>query len=216
MGQILAVALAVVAAFALRRFALGYPRLPPGFSQLSRREAAFLRALAEATFPASGAIPVSGVEADLPRYVDRWLSLLPRQKRLEIRLLLNFFEQATLVFPASGRGCFRRFSSLTPEQRICVLRRWSESRYYVRRLVFTGLRAIVTFGYLGDPRVLRHLNVAPRAIETPVCDADLLYPPVGQPSSAVRYSEADLTPPSDGTPIDPNGPLHPDYAEAAR
>jgi hypothetical protein len=34
-------------------------------------------------------------------------------------------------------------------------------------------------------------------------------------SAAIRYTREDLTAPSDGTPVDLAGPLHPDYAEPA-
>ena len=75
------------------------------------------------------------------------------------------------------------------------------------------VRAILCMGYLAHPRVLRQLRLAPRAFETPVCEADLLYPPIGRGPEAIRYSSADLTPPSDGTPLSVEGPLHPRYAE---
>jgi hypothetical protein len=61
--------------------------------------------------------------------------------------------------------------------------------------------------------VLRQLGLAPLDLPTPICEADLLYPPVGEGPDAIRFSEADLTPPSDGTPVDLTGPLHPAYAE---
>jgi len=96
-----------------------------------------------------------------------------------------------------------------------VVERWRTARWLPLRLVFTSLRAILTLGYFSDPEVLRRLRLAPLAIETPVTGADLLYPPVGQPSSAIRFGEEDLTAPSDGRPLDPAGPLHPAYAEAS-
>jgi hypothetical protein len=132
-----------------------------------------------------------------------------------MRLLFFLVEHATLVAPAPGWGGWRRFSSLSPEQRIAALDGWRTSRHFARRLVFTSLRAILTMGYFSHPPVLRQLRVAPLAIETPVCEADLLYPPIGRSPEAIRWSAADLTPPSDGTPVDLDGPLHPAYAERA-
>ena len=69
-------------------------------------------------------------------------------------------------------------------------------------------------GYLGDPVVMRHLRVAPLAIDSPVCEADLLYPAIGARPDTIALGPADLTPPSDGTPLDLDGLLHPDYATA--
>ena len=199
----------------VRRIAWGYPKLTEHYGVLRKREVAFIRAMAEANFPTRGDIPISGLDADLPRYLDDYLSLVPRTQRVQIRFLMTLFEHSTLVFRATGRGGFRRFSSATPEQRICVLRSWSESRFYVRRLLVTALRAVFTFGYLANHRVVCHLDLAPLDFATPVCFADLLYPPIGQSLSEIPYSEADLTPPSDGTPLDLRGPVHPDYLEVA-
>jgi hypothetical protein len=199
----------------VRRIAWGYPKLAEPYQVLGKREVSFICALAEANFPKDGEIPVSGLDADLPRYLDDYLTVIPSTQRLHIRLLMPLYEHETLIFPARGRCGRRRFSSLTAEQRVCVLRRWSESRFYLRRLLFTALRAVITFGYLADHRVVCHLNLAPLDFETPVCFADLLYPPIGEPLAAIAYTEADLTPPSDGSPLDLRGAVHPDYREAS-
>jgi hypothetical protein len=195
------------------RLALGYPRTR-GLPHLAAREVVFIESVSEAMFPVDGAIPVSGLEADLPGYVDRYLPRLQPAKAFQIRLLLLLFEQATIFFPGPGTGGFRRFSSQSLDARVAVLGRWQQSRLGPRRFVFAVLRAVLTMGYLGHPAVLRRLRLAPLAFETPVCEADLLYPPIGQGPDAIAFGPDDLTPPSDGTPLDLSGPFHPDYAEA--
>lgn len=207
-------ALALAASiYATRRMFGGYPSRQPPLACIARREAAFLERAAEAMFPAGGAIPLSGAEADLPAFADRYLSGLHPRIRLQVRLLLCLFEQVTLFLPAPGKGGHRRFSALRVEQRVQVLQAWSESSNSLRQLVFTALRAILTMGYLGHPRALRHLRLAPLDFESPVLEVDLLYPPIGRGPESIRYSRADLSAPSDGTPLDPFGPLHPDYLE---
>ena len=52
------------------------------------------------------------------------------------------------------------------------------------------------------------------AIETPVCEADLLYPPVGRPKTEIRHRA--VTAPSDGRPLDLAGPRHPAYSGEVR
>jgi len=83
-----------------------------------------------------------------------------------------------------------------------------------RRLIFLSLRSILTMGYFAHPPVLRQLRVAPFAIDTPVCDADLLFPPIGKLPADISYSRADLSPPT-GEPLAPNAPLHHEFAEPA-
>jgi hypothetical protein len=191
---------------------LGGPSHPePGrFRVLFAREAAFLSAASDAMFPAGGAIPPSGSEAGIPEYVDRYLRIVPWRARLLMRLLFLLVEQATLVFPAPGRGGRRPYSRLSPAQRVAVLEGWQRSRFFPRRLVFASLRAVLTMGYFADPAVLRAMGLAPYTVRVPVCEADLLYPPIGRGPEAIRYTRADLTPPSDGTPL-LGAPLHPDY-----
>jgi hypothetical protein len=195
----------------LRRVFFGYSVSGRKFKVLAPREVAFLTSTAEVMFPADGAIPVSGLEADLPGYADRFLGSIPLDVRWQIRALFMLFEHGTLLFPGPGWTGMRRFSSLTLDQRELVLQGWSQSPKFIRQISFTALRAVLTMGYLGHPAVMRHLRVAPYAIDSPVCEADLLYPAIGAHPDLIPHSERDLSPPSDGTPLDIDGPLHPDY-----
>lgn len=215
LAWLVVVVVIALAALAHRRFAWGYPAPRRALRRLAARDAAFLDAAAEAMFPAGGAIPVSGIEADVAGYVDDSVDRLPAPVRRQIRLLLILFEQATIVFPGRGRGGRRRFSSLDVEQRVAVLRGWTQSRFFLRRFVFISLRALLTMGYLAHPAVARSLGVAPYAIDSPICEADLLYPRIGEHPDSIPYGPEDLTAPSDGTPLDLAGPLHPDFAEPA-
>jgi hypothetical protein len=193
--------LVVVGLFLLHRLVLGYPRPERRHLVLRASEVAFLNAAAATFFPAGGAMPLDGEQADLPGYADSYLQSLPVRQRRSVRLLFLLFEHATIVFPAQGVGAFRRFSSLTEEQRTSVLRSWSESRLYLRRLAFIALKAVLIMGYFGHPSNLRDLGLQPFTFDTPICEADLLYPPIGEPRSSIRHTQADVTPPSDGTPL---------------
>ncbi len=215
--MILWLCISLAAFLIVRRIFFGYSALARGaarFGVLAPREVVFISSTAEVMFPADGAIPFSGLEADLPGYADRFLAALEPRIRWQIRALFALFEHATIVFPAPGWTGFRRFSSLTFEQRELVLQGWSQSPQFIRQIVFVALRAVLTMGYLGHPVVMRHLRVAPYAIESPVCAADLLYPAIGAHPDQIPYTQSDITPPSDGTPIDIDGPLHPDYFQS--
>jgi len=206
--------LAVLLALGLRRVFAGYPG--PGLGCLAPREAALVASASEAMFPTGGEIPESGPDAGIPAFLDRYVATVPPQVRLLMRLLFFLVEHATLVFPGPAPRGWRRFSALDHEQRIAVLEGWRTSRLFPRRLVFTSLRAMLTMGYFADPAVLRRIGLAPFAVGTPVCEADLLYPRIGRPRSEIRYGPGDLTPPSDGTPLRLDGALHPDYREGAQ
>jgi hypothetical protein len=197
-----------LAAVGLRRLGLGYPATALG--ALARHEAAFVAAAADTMFPPGGEIPESGVEAGIPVYVDGYLTALPTRQRLLIRALFLLMEQATLLFPAPGWGGWRRFSALAPEQRAAVLDGWRGSRLFPRRLVFLALRSILTMGYFSCPSVLRAMELAPLDIETPVVEADLLYPRAGRPKAEIVFGPGDLSESLPG-PLPVDAALHPDY-----
>jgi hypothetical protein len=211
--QLAAATFVVLLVLGARRVLLGYPTTSRSYRHLRRREIALLSAATDAMFPARGAIPVSGADVDAPGYVDTWFDLLHPMRRFQIRLLLLCFEQATLVFWAPGPRGWRRFSALSLQQRIAVLRSWYASRWFVRRLLFTALRSVLGIVYLGHPATMRFLGVAPYDFPSPVLDADVLYPPIGRGPEEIPYSPEDRTSPPDGEPIDLDSPVHPDYAE---
>ncbi len=203
--------IAGVILLAVRRVFWGYPKGSAGYSVLAPREVALVAAVSEVMFPRGGAIPFSGPDAKIPDYADRFLAALEPRLRLEIRLLFAFFEHATLFFPGPGWSGFRRFSSLDLEQREVVLQGWSQSLVFLRQLIFTALRAVLTMGYLGHPTVMRHLRVAPLDFESPIGVGDLLYPQIGAHPDANPLRDAETTPPSEGIPLDIEGPIHPDF-----
>jgi hypothetical protein len=196
----LALAFIALGVLILRRGLAGYPKTIRRFEFLARREEAFLAAAAEVLFPATDALSLSGGEADLPGYADRYLEVLPVRQRNLLRALFFLFEQGTLIWPAPGRGGFKRFSGLSPHQRLAVLRNWESSRLYLRRMCLTALKAVLILGYVGHPQSLGALGLAPWKIESPRIEADFLYPPIGQgrdglPDSSLSSSSSPLSPP---------------------
>jgi len=183
---------------AVARLDLGQPR-PPLVQQVERDiarqgDGERAAAAADALFPRGGAIEWSGADAAIPGYVDRLVAASHPRTRILMRLLFFLVEHATLIFPAPGGvSGLRRFSSLDPERRLAVLDGWAGSRLFPRRLVFTSLRAIATFGYFAHPPVLGALHLAPWAIDPPICEADLLYPRIGARRDSIALTRDDLT-----------------------
>lgn len=183
-----------------RRIWLGY-QSTPGLHVLTRGEASFLRAAGDAMFPRGGAPAPSASDAGIDRYVDDYMDVVPPSMARLMRALFFLMEHATVLFPAPAPRGWRRFSSLSPEQRVAVLDAWNRSGWFPRRLAFTSLRAVLTNGYVSDASVLAELGLTPFEIESPVREADLLYPHIGAPRSAIRYTRADLTPAADPVPL---------------
>jgi hypothetical protein len=199
-----------------RRLLASYPPAPRGLAVLHAGEASFVESAAEVLFPGGGALPVAGVDAHLPHYVDRHLAALPSAKRWQIRALFGLFEHLTLLFPGDGPGGRRRFSKLSAASRVSVLSRLANHSHVWARTVFMALRAVLVLGYLGHPANLRDLGVAPYEIESGVSDAELLFPRIGGLVSSIAFDESDRTDPVDLGPLDPNGPRHRAYARSSR
>ena len=198
------VLLAGLIVFLAFRLFWGYPKPAREFQILARRDVAFLDAAADVFFPAGEGMPLSGKEADLPGYADDYLAQLPVSKRRLILALLSLFEQGPLLWPARGVGAFRRFSSLDPEQRVRVMQGWADSRLFLRRMAFSALKAVLILGYLGRSESLESLGFSPWSFESPVCEADLLYPPIGASRQQIAFTRDDLTEPSAGIPLREN------------
>jgi hypothetical protein len=149
---------ALVLVAIVRELFLGYPKRIAARA-LSAKDQAVIAACADALFPPSGPIPLSGTEAGLVAYMDRYVGSSPANTRALMKLLFWFLEHGTWVFgPRRGR-----FSSLTLEARIEALRRMSVSRIYFRRIAFLSMRTMLTMGYLANPKVAVSLGMRSNA-----------------------------------------------------
>ena len=144
----------MVALLAVRVFA-GYERAGR-FRHLGRRDAAVIDAVGEAMFPGGGPLPFSSRDIGLRAYLDDYFGWHPARMRTLMKLLLFLFEHATLVCVPS----WRRLSQLDPPARERYLAGWDASRFYLRRIAFQSLRALVVMGYLGSSRVELGLGIS--------------------------------------------------------
>jgi len=152
-----AVALSLAVVLLVRGIFLGYPRPALPGAMLSPKEQAIVAACADALFPPGGPIPISGTDAGLVGYMDRYLRGLPPAPRLLGRLLFLSVEHGPWVFGPRRA----RFTRLQPGERATVLRQMAESRLYFRRVSFLSMRTMMTMGYLADPAVARVMHIVP-------------------------------------------------------
>lgn len=145
-----AIALAAVLAGLLgRALFLGDPPAVVAGSIMSRRQQALVAACADAFFPPGGAIPVSGSEAGLVKYMDGYLRRLSPRSRSLVQLLFAFLEHSPFVFGPRPR----RFSQLGLADRLKLLGAMATSEIYFRRIAFLSMRTMLTMGYLANARV---------------------------------------------------------------
>jgi hypothetical protein len=149
-------AAALLLALAVRGLALGYPppRLPTT-RVLSAKEQAIVAACADALFPPGGPIPLSGTEAGVVEYMERYVARAPRATRALIRLLFHAVEHGPWLFGPRRA----RFTRLAPEERRAALDRMARSPIYFRRVTFLSLRTMLSMGYLANAEVSRSIGI---------------------------------------------------------
>jgi hypothetical protein len=155
----LAVVVAILAV-AIRGVALGYP--PPRLRTtrvFSAKEQAIVAACADALFPPGGPIPLSGTEAGVVEYMERYVQWAPRATRVLIRLLIRFIEHSPWLFGPRHA----RFTRLSHEERCAALDRMARSQVYFHRVSFLSMRTMLSMGYLANPEVSRSIGITSSA-----------------------------------------------------
>jgi hypothetical protein len=147
--------IAAVLALLGRGLFLGYPPARFRGAVLGAKEQAIVAACADALFPQGGAIPLSGTEAGVVRWLDEHMRELPAPTRMLVRLMLQFVELGPWIF---GPRC-ARFTRLDPRERIAALKDMSQSRVYFRRVAFLSLRTLLSMGYLANESVAQRIGI---------------------------------------------------------
>ena len=105
-------------------------------------------------FPAGGPIPLSGTEAGLVAYVDRYVARAPGAMRPLMRLLFQFIEHSPWIFGPRRA----RFTHLSQAARSAAFSSMAQSRVYFRRVAFLSLRTMLSMGYLANEHVARTIG----------------------------------------------------------
>jgi hypothetical protein len=108
---------------------------------LTPKEYAVVRAAADSLLDGA---PVRS--RDVAAAVDAELAIAGEPMLSDMKTVLGLIEHLTLL---GGRR--RRFTALTPEQRLAYLRGWSRSRFKLRRGAYQALHGfVVYFAYIRD------------------------------------------------------------------
>ncbi len=143
---------------------------------LNRREQKLIAAVADAYFPPGGPIPLSGTDAGIVPYFDRYMERSPKRTAFLMRLLIVFTEMSPFAFGSMRK----RFTSLPHAEQIRHLSEAATSQVYFRRVSFVSLRALMTMAYLANDEVAKHMNMVfdpdPFGIGDRVYETDVAQP----------------------------------------
>lgn len=126
-------------------------------SVLRSKEREIVAACAEVLLPAGGAIPLSGLDAGVVAYFDDVMAQIPRTTQLLLRALLQFVQHSPTFYGPLKRP----ITKLGVEDRRRVLEGLMNSRSYLLRTAFLGLRTVITIAYFGNEEVNRTVGATP-------------------------------------------------------
>ena len=137
-----------------------------GLLVLGKREYAVLEALARRIVTPQPGFP-SPDEVQVALTCDRVLAMADETTQVEVRQLLELFDNALAGFILGGR--ITPFTRLPPDEQDRVLHEWLTSRLSIRRTGYVALRTLVTSAYYGNPKTWSAVgyNGPPRAFHDP-------------------------------------------------
>lgn len=123
------------------------PPAAEGYEFLSPEEAAFIRALAGAAYPATPQIPHSGDALDIDRFFDTALRNLPAGQRKLARLGLHALDAWTLASHGAA------FHALEWARQVEVVDAWREHSRSELRNAASSLLLVAGMGFCTHPKV---------------------------------------------------------------
>ncbi len=123
-----------------------------GKQLLSPRLRNLLEVLAERMVPSGGPDYPGAREFNLSDQVIAMFQIFPAGL-LALRGVLWMWELLPLCFFK-----FRTFSGLSPEGQVQFLESWEKSGIFLRRAALTGLKAMFTAPFYGDPEVQKRIG----------------------------------------------------------
>ena len=125
----------------------------PGF--WTRRAIDGIRGACEALYPPNDLGAPTWEDTEMVARTLDWVDELPRPQARLVLLLFVAVELLTpLLAPALGR-----FSRLSPERRVALVRRWRGMRFYPLRFIGDSLKSVTTMIYLSHPRALEWVGM---------------------------------------------------------
>lgn len=118
------------------------------FAALSPEEATVLLALAARLVPPHPGFP-SPLDVDLPHRADAVVAMLGEESRVELKRLIQLFENALAGFVLDGQP--RTFTRSNADQQDARIRAWQTSRHEVRRTGYKALKRVIYAAYYGAP-----------------------------------------------------------------
>lgn len=123
------------------------------FKFLSDTESSTLNQFAQRVLPPGGDIPLSAEDARVVRKIDEALSIEDKDIQKQFSAALFIFEFAPLLSLK-----FSRFSNLSEDDQIQVMKDWSESRWLIKRTIFNAMKDICMFMFYTTPDVWKFMG----------------------------------------------------------
>lgn len=122
--------------------------MPVG-SCLSQSERRILQAFAETLMPQGGPFEVGAADIDSISFFEKYMALQEGLVRLGLKYVIRQWNWLPILYLKSRR----RFTSMTPDQRVRFMEWLSEDRFFIRRINVFVIKFILAMALYGDARV---------------------------------------------------------------
>ncbi len=140
----------------LVRHALDFDGTSEKNAELSQLEQQIIALAADVMFPKDGGFSLSGTEAGVPAYVEKYFGNMPPHVRRLMHILFHFIELSPLAFGPRRRV----FSSLREaEQREAM--NFCTKSVYMHRVALETMRVVLTLGYMANDQIAKEMKCVP-------------------------------------------------------
>ncbi len=117
-----------------------------------------VRAIADTIIPPGGAFDVDPKAVDPVLLLDNYIDSLSTLQLKAIRAIISTIEYAPMVTR------LRRFTKMSPGQRLRYLQGWENSRIFSKRNIFLLLKMLIMMSYYSDDAVAEAIQYHPECL----------------------------------------------------
>ncbi len=117
-----------------------------------------VRAIADTIIPPGGAFDVDPKAVDPVLLLDNYIDSLSALQLKAIRAIISTIEYAPMVTR------LRRFTKMSPGQRLRYLQGWENSRIFSKRNIFLLLKMLIMMSYYSDDAVAEAIQYHPECL----------------------------------------------------
>ncbi len=117
-----------------------------------------IQVIGDTIVPSGGAFQIGSKDVDGALLLDHYIDRMSKLQLKLIKLILYVFEYTPMLTK------FKKFSAMTPEQRLSYLLSWENSRFLFKRNIFLLIKMMIMMAVYSDDRVSAAIDYIPECL----------------------------------------------------